>query len=225
MVAGALLDDGEVEADTTALRQQTGGVLLGDSQVLLVGAAGQEPGEGRGMPGGEPAAGPLVGVEVVGFHGVKTGLGAAVDPGTDDVHERPPFRAGGDVEQRLVPVLVDDGLSVPVPQQQLGVAVLPEAGRVGLGLEGVDVADVVETGGRLGRAVAGHGPDSGGRGIGAAELVVEGGVRRRWTHRGRDRCPARRRRRPRAGGVRSAGGGACRAERQDQDEGADGEGA
>ena len=58
----------------------------------------------------------------------------------------------------------------------------PERGGVGLGLEGVDVADVVGPGGgRLG-PVADHDPDVGGRRHGAAELVVHVGADRQGRH-------------------------------------------
>ncbi|TVL90603.1 hypothetical protein CD790_21865 [Streptomyces sp. SAJ15] len=114
VVAAALLHDGEVEADRGAFGQQLGGVLLTDRQPGPVRPGGQQPGEGDVVVLVEPAVGALVGVEVVGLQGLVPAARAAVDPPADDRGQLGPLGRGRDVEERLVPVLVDDQLPVGV---------------------------------------------------------------------------------------------------------------
>lgn len=120
-------------------------------------------------------AGTGVAVVVVRLDGVESLVGACVDPAADPRGHPLALGRCAEVEERLVPVTVHDDLAVRVPQQQIG---RPRLRLVRLGLEGVDVTDVVQAGrGRVG-AVAADDADAGRWRISAADLVVETRVER-----------------------------------------------
>ena len=131
----------------------------------------QEPGERRGVAAVDQAPAAHERVEVVELHPGEAVGRAPVDPAADDPGQLAPLLPRADVEQPLSPRLVDDRLAAALEHQPPVLA--PEPALVRLGLEPVDVADVVAAGGRRGPAVADHDADVAGQRSGAAELVVE----------------------------------------------------
>lgn len=121
------------------------------------------------------------GVEVVELDRLEAVAGAAGRPAVDDRGEPVPLPRGADVEQPLLPGAVHDRPSSAVQDQVVVVA--PEAQLAGLGLEAVDVADVVVPGQRRRGAITYDDPDIARHVPYAAELVVEAGAGRQRVHR------------------------------------------
>ena len=137
---------------------------------------GEQGHVGLGVGGGEQVLRAGVAVVVVRLDRLVALRRAAVDPAVHLRGDPLPLVRGPEVEQGLAPVLVDDEVAGGVAQQQVG---SPLSLFAGLDLEGVHVADVVEPGGGCRRPVAADDLDTGGRGVGAADLVVEVRVGRR----------------------------------------------
>lgn len=133
---------------------------------------------GRGRPsrrrGQQALAGAGVGVVVVGVNGLVPLGRAVVDPRVRLLRDPTALGVGADIQHRLVPVVVHDHRSGRVAQQQIGVPLLVGSR---LGLEGVDVADVVRAGRGLRRVIASHDVHPGRRSVRIVELVVEAGMR------------------------------------------------
>ncbi len=196
VVLAALLHHSEIEADLLACRSQLRGVLLADGQALLVGVGGEQREERLRVVRGEQSAGHArVAVVVVRIDGLVALDCAFVDPDVHLLRDPLALGIGVNIQHRLPPFLVHDGRARLVVKQQIGIPLLL---RAGLGLERVDVADVVHPRRGRGRVVTGDDGHPGRRGVGIVELVVEAGVHRwkrhlglplgRFPGRGRGRC-------------------------------------
>lgn len=173
-VAPALLGHREVVADRRAV--ETGEVLLAGREVRGVRAVDEQGGVRERLRAGQEVVAPGERVEVVVLDGVEPVVRAALRPTTDDPRQRPPLRGGAYVEQPLAPRLVDD--RAPVVLQHQVAMPAPEATLVRLGLEAVDVADVVPALERRRVTVTHDDADVGGDVADTAELVVDVGAGR-----------------------------------------------
>ncbi len=167
-VATALLGDREVVADAAAV--EPGEVLLTGGEPGGVGAGDQQSCVADGLPWLDQPVAAGERVEVVVLHGVEAPRLAPLRPGADDAGQAQPLLRRPYVEQPLTPRGVDDAM--PVATQDQPRVPAPERLLLGLGLEAVDVADVVVAGERPRGAVALHDPDPRRDGRIAAELVV-----------------------------------------------------
>ena len=181
VVRGAGFDDREVKADLDA--EELRGVLLGDREAPLVGSVHVLPRKrDRSVTIDPSEARP--GVEVVDLDGVIPGLTARIDEGHDGAKDDLALFAGRGIEDVLVrPIRVDHGTPGGVEEERIRPLAEPHGLVSGLGLEAVDVADVVGADERLFRRISDHDVDptlavrGGDPAVCPAQLVVEDAVR------------------------------------------------
>ena len=172
-VAAALLGDREVEADRGAV--EAGQVLLPGGQAGAVGAAHQQAGVRDRLAALDQAVAAGERVEVVELDGVVPGPGAAVG----STGRRWPRAAAASPRVRTSSSCSPHASSTtgrPWSREHQARVAAPQRALARLGLEAVDVADVVATGRPA--APPGRGPrcrPAPGTGAGAAELVVDVG--------------------------------------------------
>src|SRR5680860_146989 len=205
-VATAPLGHGEVVADRAPVEVRE--VLLPGREPGAMGPTHQEPREGDGLATGEHAPAARVGVEVVELDGVEPAYGASACPGRHDAREPLPLPGRTDVQQPLAPGRVENGPATPVQHQAHPLP--PEAGLAGLGLEPVDITDVVVTWERRGCAIPHHDADPRRYAADAPELVLSATLeddgqwldrRHAWSGAGEEQHGDRHERQPAAHGT------------------------